>query len=261
MGEASAGDRAIRRGLGFRRRMNPLSTTGLLTRLDNGREIFLGTAFGFRTRRHFLTAAHCVGDLDASSLAIVLPRAPAPGHIFVKTIDRHPKADLALLTLVSDAAPQGFLSTLSPTEHLLGIDFFAYGFPENVLSVDQREPTPRLFAGIFQRYLTQQSFMGYSYEAAELSIPAPAGLSGGPVFHAHGAQQLIGIVTENFDSTTTLESIEEINARNEKRTIRNQRVISYGVTLLLDPLLGWLESYVPSAQVTLDEQSQADQET
>jgi hypothetical protein len=238
--------------------MNPLSATGLLTQLDRDREVFLGTACGFRTPRHFLTAAHCVGDLDAASVAVVLPHEPTPHRRPVKTIDRHPKADLALLTLVNDAVPQPFLTTLSPAEHRLGIDFFAYGYPENILTIDQREPTPRLFAGIIQRYFTHQSFMRYSYEAAEMSIPAPAGLSGGPVFHHHGTQQLFGVVTENFDSTTLLEAVELISTQTEKRTVQYQRMISYGVTLLLDPLVGWLQTYVPSAQQALNEQSQKD---
>lgn len=94
-----------------------------------------------------------------------------------------------------------------------------------------------------------------------MSVAAPAGLSGGPVFHAHGTQQLFGIVTENFDSTTLLEAVEEINTQREKRTIRYQRVISYGVTLLLDPLIGWLETYVPPAQAALEQQARADAES
>jgi hypothetical protein len=239
---------------------NPLSTTGILVWLDGDQQTFLGTTFGFRTPLHFLTAAHCVRDLDPAGVAVVLPREPTPLRYPVKTIHRHPTADLALLTLHSDAAARPFLSTLEATQHQLGIEFFAYGYPENVLSAHEREPTARLFGGIIQRYFTNPSFMGYSYEAAEMSIPAPAGLSGGPLFHAHGPQRLIGVVTENFDSTTLLESVEEINTRSEKRTIRHERMISYGLTLILHPLIGWLETYVPSAQAALDQQARADAE-
>lgn len=239
---------------------NPLSTTGVLVRLDGDQQRFLGTTFGFRTRRHFLTAAHCVGDLGPSAVAVVLPREPTPQQYSVKNIELHPRADLALLTLHSEAVPPPFLSTLSGAQHQLGIEFFAYGYPENVLSAHDREPTARLFAGIIQRYFTNLSYMGHSYEAAEMSVAAPAGLSGGPVFHAHGTQQLFGVVTENFDSTTLLEAVEEINSRSEKRTIQYQRVISYGVTLLLDPLVSWLETHLPSAQAALDEQARADAE-
>lgn len=90
---------------------NPLSTTGVVVRLDGDQQRFLGSTFAFRTRLHFLTAAHCVGDLDPSAIAIVLPRQPTPQQYSVRSIDRHPKADLALLTLDSEAVPFPFLLT------------------------------------------------------------------------------------------------------------------------------------------------------
>src|SRR5436305_455579 len=61
--------------------------------------------------------------------------------------------------------------------HGLGEDFVAYGYPESIFGSDARQPTPRLFKGHYQRFLHYRSFMGYHYDAGELSIGVPAGLS------------------------------------------------------------------------------------
>lgn len=74
-----------------------------------------------------------------------------------------------------------------------------------------------------------------------MSIPSPAGLSGGPLFRP-GAQSLVtGLAAENFDSATTLDAHEEVS--EERGTVRTQyqRVISYGLAVMLDPLNNWFE--------------------
>ena len=62
--------------------VQPPLNPGVLVQLDGDQQTFLGTTFGFRTRLHFLTAAHCVGDLDPSAVAVVLPREPTPLQLF-----------------------------------------------------------------------------------------------------------------------------------------------------------------------------------
>jgi hypothetical protein len=104
--------------------------------LCRGREYlpnsFLGTCFAFREPTHFLTAAHCVGNLEAGNLSIFTPAAfLLPESVLpVKSIVRHPKADLALLTVppVDEGLILPFRDVASPAA--LGDEFCAFGFPE-----------------------------------------------------------------------------------------------------------------------------------
>ena len=53
-------------------------------------------------------------------------------------------------------------------------------------------------------------FTAYRYEAAELSFPAPAGLSGGPVFSAEDPNAAMALVAENRSSTTYVGRTEDL---------------------------------------------------
>ncbi len=57
---------------------------------------------------------------------------------------------------------------------------------------------------------------------------------------------VLGIVTENIDSATVLEAVEDITTTGQKRTIQYQRVVTYGVAVLLAFLVDWLDERVPS---------------
>ena len=225
--------------------MNPLKSTALLGLNDGGATTtFLGTAFAFRSRQHFVTAAHCVGDSQPSVLSITVPITGQA--LVVAEIHHHPSADIALLTVAQDAPEvEPYWNALGNLN--LGHEFFAFGYPENVLAVDARAPTARLFVGHVQRLFAHRSYLGFEYEAIEMSMAAPAGLSGGPLFAPDAPTMVGGVVVENFDSTTLLESIEEVSTPSEKRTIRNQRVISYGIAVHFWPIREWLEQFVPSA--------------
>jgi hypothetical protein len=204
--------------------------------------VFLGTTFAFRSGRHFLTAAHCVGDAKPSELAVELV---GHGSFRVAEVDRHPQADLALLVLGADATTEAWRS--SRGEPALGQQLGAFGFPENTLGGEELEkivPTPRSFTCSTQRFFPYRSFAGYGYMALEMSIPAPPGLSGGPLFPAdYPDREVIAVVAENFDSTTLLHALEETDGTKT----RYERVISYGVGVWLEPLQDWLESRVPSS--------------
>jgi hypothetical protein len=126
----------------------------------------------------------------------------------------------------------------------LGEQFHAFGYPEDV-AADVPGPTPRLFTGHFQRFFDYHSFAGFRYPAGELSLPAPAGLSGGPLFRPGAPQMVTGLVAENFESRTTLESVEEVSGGGERTIHTTARVISYGVAVMLAPLGEWLTEHVP----------------
>lgn len=215
---------------------------GLLMHMSKAVPNFLGSAIAYRDETHFLTAAHCVGQLEPSQLAVSL----APGTtraVRVQSVIRHPAADVAILVTESSGLSHPFRNYRRRPE--VGEEFVAFGYPENVFGVDAREPTARLFRGHYQRFYRHESYLGYAYEAAELSIPAPAGLSGGPVFLETSMDEVVGIVTENLESTTVLESVEEIQAPGKERREVFRKVITYGVAAVLRDIGDWLDSHTP----------------
>jgi len=228
------------------RRQNPLLATGLLLRTQDERVDFLGTCFAFRQPTRFLTAAHCIGNLTPRELAIAIPNITTDEPFRVQNVIRHPAADLAVLVLADDPVPP-----ITPFRFYggmgWGLEFRAFGFPEDVFGTSPAQPTARLFAGHIQRMMRHASKDGYEYDAAELSIGAPAGLSGGPLVR-HDLPLIIGVVTENHRSTTFLQAVEEIQEGGSvyKETIRE--MITYGIALLLQPLDGFLSQHIPPEQ-------------
>lgn len=235
--------------------MNPLQGVCLLHHWVPGTEsTFLGSCFAFRHNTHFLTAAHCLGKFESLELGIM-----TPGHGVLKNVRsvlRHPSADLAIVETsgIQAAGDEVAPFTGIVSDWALGEDFFAYGYPADVLGLESQRPTPRLFKGHFQRFLRFESQIGspfYSYVAGELSISCPAGLSGGPLFRPLESkflgQRVAAIVTENLRSTTTLESLESVEASGKRTTIRHEQLIQYGVALMLSPVAKWIDEHIPGA--------------
>jgi hypothetical protein len=247
---------------------NPLQAVATIW----GREIadepvFLGTCFAFRSRRNFLTAAHCVANLESRQLAVV--NVGDERKVIwrgVSGVERHPTADIAVLhtlpmsdegrnTIGPEAAAtedqtEGFQGYVS--NYGIGEDFHAYGFPENIFGDEQRTPTPRLFKGHFQRFLEYESrHLQYRYFAGEMSIPAPAGLSGGPLFRPSAPPIVTGLVTENLESTTFLdEQVEQAVGHDAAQVTKYKRVISYGIALMLDRVGDWVDEHAPDEPET-----------
>jgi hypothetical protein len=240
--------------------INPLSAAGLLVAAstpearrallaDERRVIedahFRGTCFAFRRSDAFLTAAHCASDIGTPTLFVNTPAAG--GFHAVAGIERHPSADVALLRLASSAWPGGvepFVRTKPFTA--LGLEFMAYGFPEDAPAPDEEPltPTPRLFRGYLQRQLTYRR-AGYEYSAGEMSIPAPAGLSGGALFVAADFNSVIGVAAENVQSTTYVGRVEEQTSEGGKVRHVEREHVQYGIAALLAPLGDWLDELVP----------------
>ncbi|MDD1779529.1 MAG: hypothetical protein LUQ65_15305, partial [Candidatus Helarchaeota archaeon] len=166
----------------------------------------------------------------------------------VLSIQNHPNADIALLRM-----PVGTINGVSPFldsagGYALGEDFITYGFPEDISFSDNSnasQPTPRLFRGYFQRFFDYRSYMGYRYIAGELNIPCPAGLSGSPLFRAYNQSMVTGMVTENIESTTMLDEIED--TQKDGKTIEKifRKVITYGICLMLHDVRDWLDNNIP----------------
>lgn len=227
-------------------RFNPLDAVGLLLKVNPDSEdswFFLGSCFAFRERRSFLTAAHCIGDLEAGDLRIHVPRVMRPPQPVTEVL-RHPAADLALLR-VREASAQGVEAFWNFVGNYgWGEEFAAYGYAEDLGRRADTAPTARLFKGHYQRFWEHRSFASYRYEAGEMSIPSPPGLSGGPLFRPGAPQMVTALAAENVDSTTTLEALEETREEGETRTTHYQRVISYGLAVTLHPLGDWLDEHL-----------------
>lgn len=228
--------------------MDPLAPVCLLVRIDTDPQspVFLGTCFAFRSTHRFLTAAHCVRGLEPSVTGIFSPKAQRLQ--LVSSISVHPTADVAVIEAVTplrfDMEP--FLD-LVQGPHKIGADFVAYGFPEDVFGHTPPRLTQRLFKGHFQRFFPYKSHLGHEYLAGELSIGCPAGLSGGPVFNEFDDMyRVFGVVTENHESYTALDAVEELDSDGRCHRHTYTKVINYGVCAMLYDLQEWLATNAPT---------------
>jgi Trypsin-like peptidase domain len=224
--------------------VNPLNGVGMLFEERKLHQIFLGTCFAFRHRNYFLTADHCVRDRKIAALSVAHPFEGVFTRI--ATIHSHPTADLAVVTLANQGKDktEPFLDLAA--NYGLGEEFVAYGFPEDTIGPNEGQPTARLFRGYYQRFMEHKSHMGYAYVAGELSMPCPGGLSGGPLFRPGAPKMITGLVTENLEATTLLDSEESTLHDGTQVHEHYRRVINYGVALMLAELADWINQYVPT---------------
>jgi hypothetical protein len=206
---------------------------------------FAGTCFAFRHMNAFLTAAHCIGGVDPETLLIVTPEFPPRGHR-VARVECHPTADLAVVHLDADAWPPVEPFTAVAAAPPLGAEFMAYGFPEDAPPPDQEqhEPRQRLFRGYVQRRLHYE-LAPFAFNAVEMSIPSPDGLSGGPLFAPHDFNQVIGVATKNVESTSHVRRRETVVEGEKTFSLEQEHFVQYGIAALLEPHLGWLDGIVP----------------
>ena len=115
--------------------------------------IVLGSCFAFRTRTHFLTAAHCIHGLAAEHLRVLCPGSEVRP---VEDVVRHPSADLAFLvvTAVDDDVLQPFAGHLRQVPP--GVDVTLYGFPADVFGAEQGSPVPRVLRSHVQRLMAHR---------------------------------------------------------------------------------------------------------
>lgn len=203
---------------------------------------FLGTCFAFPSPRHFVTAAHCVVGQVTSALRVDATFKGVFQKAEVEWISCHPQADLALLGVSTSpwASATPFIGV--HTHPLLGQPFYAFGYPLDVFSKDPNKETDRLFKGHIQRLFYYSSpLTRTTYPALELNIPCPVGLSGGPVFVTEEGFEVIGVVTENLESTNYRSEEETITSGGTTERIIYKQIINYGVALQLGPYIDWID--------------------
>jgi hypothetical protein len=214
----------------------PIATAVVLI-VEGGKVSIAGTCFPFRLRSVFLTAAHCV---PLGSDVVVLQGRSHQRR--VTAIERHPNCDVALIRTDIGSSPYdseslAIISTLA-TDLSVGGDFLTFGHP--VEGVPEARATGRLLKGHFQRYFTYTNTAGILYWAGEMSVPTPAGHSGGPVVRANAPHVLDGIVTANYDSYVVLDQVEEIEEGNRTLRIESRRIVTYGIAAMSTNFRDWL---------------------
>ena len=108
---------------------NALNGVGLIVRAAQSEQAsggFLGSCFAFRAPDYWVTAAHCIGDLEGNQLGVFSPTG-MPLKVARRVI-RHPTADIAILNVVRETAEgvEPFWGTAG--NYGLGEDFFAFGY-------------------------------------------------------------------------------------------------------------------------------------
>jgi hypothetical protein len=229
---------------------DPLSAIGVVSATDDRRTSVTGTCFLFRHDYVAITASHCVPNNDIS-LLLVFPRTHR--IIPVVSVSKHPDADVAVL----QGEPSATDTQVSHPDNAfwdcvanwgLGEEFLAYGFPEETNPQGAATAQPRLFVGHYQRFFPFESPSGFHYLAGEMSVPAPGGLSGGPLFRRGAPQMITGIVTTNHDSYTISDSVEEVENNGRVYRAESRRIISYGIALMLNTVKPWLINVVPERE-------------
>lgn len=187
----------------------------------------MGSCALYRGPAVAITAGHCVPE------GVPVAVKPRTAEAWIpERIVRHDKADIAVLVAPAGTVSGPDVSYYDDIDETLvaGGDFIAFGHPaEGDTSV------PRIFKGHFQRYLEYRG-----YFAGELSVPAPAGLSGGPISRPESPGVLAAIVTTNHDSYLVTDSYETQERDGSVSRGEIKRVVSYGIAAMLVGLGDWI---------------------
>jgi len=109
----------------------------------------------------------------------------------------------------------------------------------------EHEPVQRFFRGYVQRKL-QYELPPFTFSALEMSIPSPSGLSGGPLFTPTNFNEVIGLATQNVESTTYVGRHEEVVDGEKRFSSTDVHYVQYGIGALLAPHVPWLDELVPA---------------
>jgi S1-C subfamily serine protease len=228
---------------------NPLDAVGIVLARVNDEWEPQGSCFLFRSDVLALTAAHCVPE-SLEPFVVNLPHLGGK-NLPVERIERHPTADIAMLFCVGEdtRTPQGYPTTAfwdGVKPHGVGETFHAYGYPTEGPTEDSTQaPVPRMFTGTFQRFMQYTTPAGYRYTAGEMSIPAPGGLSGGPLFRPAAHQMVLGVVAANLDSYAVTDSVLTVDDAGKEYREEARRVIRYGLAVMVSGVADWLNERSP----------------
>jgi Trypsin-like peptidase domain len=215
---------------------------------------FLGTCFAYREPWFFLTAAHCIEGFAAEDLGVDAPGKSGTGHP-IREVNVLDGVDLAVLRAPDRGA---WMSSVDPYrdiqhEYEIAQDFVSFGFPAETVETRANQPVAQIFKGHFVQLLLQFADpWGRSYVASEMSIPAPEGLSGAPVYSPAQPYVVTAMVTGEKSTFTIPERVEEEAGPGQVRVTEVRRQISYGVALMLHPYAAWIEEQLSAGPAQAD---------
>ncbi len=188
---------------------------------------FLGTAF-VPASRVLVTCWHCVRDLVGGPKDIVaMSRMPdgQPKPLLLSNIERDGNgADLALATV--DAEPTIGLY-MGDSDHAMGTDVLSFGYPGTEVITDGEAPSIDVVPRYLQGYITrvfENAQPGYGpVPSYELDMPAPRGLSGGPLIR-RGSSELVGVVygEKDFGTIDCVRSVDPVTGKETPEQVRVQ---------------------------------------
>lgn len=208
-------------------------------RNPEGRRI-VGCAFRLKAHpSHFLTAAHCVADLEPPDLEVMDP-VRDDEDIACAEIVIHPEADLAMLRC-DHPFPEFFEACeFYPEDYKLGTQVHCFGYCSDLQTErPERGARHRVVGGIVQRDLIWDN-RNYSSRALELSMTVPRGMSGAPVFVLERPGPVLGVALGTLESEIVAYQSEEFTDGHVVSRERVSRIVQYGVALRLHPYRNWI---------------------
>ena len=224
--------------------MKPAAAVQILLQCDSSGKVVrvLGSCFRLWSKKHFITAAHCVDSLEPIQIQ-VMNCLDDDKDLRCSSIYRHPRADIAIIE-VDEVVPEKFEQLelcledfhFGPQIHCFGVVCDSNG--------SLNELTQRIVGGIIQRSFIFKEGK-YESRALELSVPIPKGMSGGPAFIAANDRKVVGVAIATVISEVVVSSIEEYQIGDKSHKDRISEIIRYGVILKLLTIRDWLEKIMP----------------
>ena len=126
----------------------------------------------------------------------------------------------------------------------LGSPVTSIGRPVGIVDAQSKEHI-RVLRGNVQAAHVYAGRGGHAYAAVELSFAAPPGLSGAPVFVDEFPLHVVGHVTENFQTSTIVESHEETVEAGSSTRVEYRSYITFGIAAHLVHCVDFLEGAIP----------------
>lgn len=236
--------------------MNPTLALGLLWHVEpNSKPRFLSSCFMLRWGSFFVAPSHGVRALNPSQIRVSSATLPMTEP---EEITHHGVADICVLRLPQFDYEPGDCFWGIADEYEPGEAFHALGWPDDCLpgivaarGVPLPESDPpwakvRLLSGTYQRFIPQHlSAHGLMSLVGELSVPCPLGLSGGPLFRPQTPPIVAGMVIGNLQTQSEPHSRAYVEKDGTVRGEQHNRVLEYGVALMLDHVANWLDEHIP----------------
>jgi hypothetical protein len=121
----------------------------------------------------------------------------------------------------------------------------AYDYPiedRSSLGPFKAVESARLLRANYQRFFQFEDPEGHRFLAGELSVAAPSGMRGAPLFRPGALPMLTGLVVGTLESSVLAYKVTEVKDGVETYLEKVDRITTYGVGLMLDPVGEGLEA-------------------